>query len=462
MFKTNFQAPAKHAGAFYFWIMSSSNIISIKDLHALYMACGQQIGTDTRKIEKGSMFFALKGERFNANSFAAQAIEQGCAYAVVDEPAYANGHNILLVQDVLSALQELARFHRRTLSVPVISITGSNGKTTNKELIHAVLSEKYNTLATKGNLNNHIGVPLTLLSITAQHEIAIIEMGANHQGEIDFLSRIAMPGYGLITNIGKAHLEGFGGEEGVKKGKSELYRYIGEAGGKIFVNGDDATLMELAKSNDKITFGLAGRGYDVSGASYERSEFVEMSWAAKPGTPKEAEAIKTHMFGQYNFINLLCAACIGHYFGVEKTKIDKALSLYVPEMNRSQVVKTAHNTVILDAYNANPTSMRAAIENFATQKNQDKALFLGDMLELGDYAKAEHLAILKLVSQHEFKRVILVGPLFLECRESYPGYHYFKDTGEAQAYLSGHPLRHSLVLIKGSRGIRLEKLLDSI
>lgn len=442
--------------------MSASDTISIKDLHALYMACGQKTGTDTRKIEKGSMFFALKGERFNANSFAAQAIEQGCAYAIVDEAGYANGRSILLVNDVLSALQELARFHRSTLKIPVIGITGSNGKTTNKELIHAVLSEKYNTLATKGNLNNHIGVPLTLLSITAQHEIAIIEMGANHQGEIDFLSRIAMPDFGLITNIGKAHLEGFGGEEGVKKGKSELYRYIRANGGKIFVNGDDATLMELGRDNDKITFGQAGRGYDVSGVSFERSEFVEMSWAAKPELLKDAEAVKTHMFGQYNFINLLCAACIGHYFGVERSLIDKALCSYVPEMNRSQVVKTGNNTVILDAYNANPTSMRAAIENFASQKNPSKALFLGDMLELGDYAKSEHMAILKLVSQYEFKSVLLVGPLFYDCHASYPGYHYFKDTQEAEAFVSKHPLKDSLVLIKGSRGIRLEKLLESI
>lgn len=442
--------------------MSAHDIISIKDLHALYMACGQKTGTDTRNIEKGSMFFALKGDRFNANSFAAQAIDQGCAYAIVDESAYANGHNILLVQDVLTALQELARFHRSMLNIPVIGITGSNGKTTNKELIHAVLSEKYNTLATKGNLNNHIGVPLTLLSVTAQHEVAVIEMGANHQGEIDFLSKIAMPDLGLITNIGKAHLEGFGGEEGVKKGKSELYRHIRANGGKIFVNGDDATLMELGRENDKITFGQAGKGYDVSGVSYERSEFVEMSWAAKPEMPKDAEAIRTHMFGQYNFINLLCAACIGHYFGVEKTSIDKALSSYVPEMNRSQVVKTGSNTVILDAYNANPTSMRAAIENFASQKNPNKSLFLGDMLELGEYAKAEHLAILKLVSQHGFKNVLLVGPLFFECSSSFPAYHYFKDTQDAEAFVSRHPVKNSLVLIKGSRGMRLEKLLGSI
>ncbi len=436
----------------------SASFISIEQLYSLFSQCQQKICTDTRKTEQGAIFFSLKGEHFNANSFAASAIEQGCAYAIVDEVSYANGQTILLVPDVLLALQELARYHRQQLRIPVIGITGSNGKTTNKELIHAVLSKKYRTLATKGNLNNHIGVPLTLLSVTASHEIAIIEMGANHQGEIAMLCEIAMPGYGLITNIGKAHLEGFGGEEGVKKGKSELYKYIHAHGGKLFVNGDDPVLLSLCEGYDRISYGSGNGGLDVIGRSLSRSEYVEMVWGTKGEDVNKAEIITTHMFGQYNFINLLCAACIGHYFGVDKKLINEALAGYVPEMNRSQVLKTTHNTVILDAYNANPTSMRAAIENFAEQEHPSRVLVLGDMLELGKYSDAEHLAILQLLKNKGFEQVLLVGPLFYRCSGQYASYHYFMDTEAAMSYLGNHPVTDSLVLIKGSRGIRLEKI----
>jgi len=439
-----------------------ASFLTIPELYALYNKANQTVCTDTRRIVQDSVFFALKGASFNANEFAPKAIGQGCRYAIVDEAAYANGETIFLVADVLTALQELATFHRRQLDLPVIGITGSNGKTTNKELIHAVLSKKYNTYATKGNLNNHIGVPLTLLELRAAHEMAVVEMGANHQGEIDFLCGLAQPNYGLITNIGKAHLEGFGGEEGVKKGKSELYKHLEKHGGTVFVNANDPVLMELVPaSTPKVLFGDANPELNIYGHSFRDSDYVEMQWAPQHEAIAQRPRIKTQMFGHYNYINLLCAACIGHYFGVPEKDINRALADYVPEMNRSQVVKTERNTVILDAYNANPSSMKAAVENFAAQTGAAKLVILGDMFELGIYAEAEHAALVSLVAETKL-RALFVGPLFYANRKELPGCLFFNNVADCTAFLKQNPPSNNMVLIKGSRGMKLEQVLESL
>ncbi|MGZ4036542.1 MAG: UDP-N-acetylmuramoyl-tripeptide--D-alanyl-D-alanine ligase, partial [Bacteroidia bacterium] len=414
-----------------------------------------------RKLSKGAIFFALKGGNFNANEFAAKALEGGCAYAVVDEPQYATSISVFLVSDVLKALQDLAAHHRRQLNIPVLAITGSNGKTTNKELIHAVLSKKFNTLATVGNLNNHIGVPLTLLSVTAAHQMAVVEMGANHQGEIDALCHIADPDFGLITNIGKAHLEGFGGIEGVKKGKSEMYRFLQKKNGKIFVNGDDEVLLELAQQNDKITYG-ATKLFDVIGRSFNDTEMVSFKWTTRYGEKdwNKLPLLRTHIIGHYNFINLLCAACIGNYFNVDAADINTALASYVPAMNRSQLEKTQRNTLILDAYNANPSSMKAAIENFATLPANDKLLILGDMFELGDYAKEEHEKIVALLREHHLKNVMLIGPEFSKAGSG--TFTSFLNTNECLASLKQQQVSGKTILIKGSRGMKLEVLKEEL
>ncbi len=429
----------------------------IAGLYELFISCGQKITTDTRKIEQGSIFFALKGENFDANTFVNSAIEQGCRYAITDHAGYANGTTILLVPDVLQALQQLAKHHRKVLGIPVIGITGSNGKTTNKELIHAVLSMKYKVYATKGNLNNHIGVPLTLLSVSPQHDMAIVEMGANHQGEIAFLSDLADPDYGLITNIGKAHMEGFGGVEGIKKGKSELYNYLRLKDGLVFVNGSDPVLMELASGLNRYTFGEQEQ-FDVHGRSSSHSEYVAFRWNVKGKSSEESALVNTHMFGHYNFINLLCAAAIGHYFEVPVADINDALGYYKPEMNRSQVVKTERNTLILDAYNANPSSMALAIHNFSEQPFSKKLLILGDMFELGEYAQEEHHQILEKLKVLGLSNVYLAGTLFFEFRMEYPMYHFFKDATDVGEYLEEHVPEGNTVLIKGSRGMKLEGL----
>lgn len=433
--------------------------LSTEELYKLFVSCNQKITTDTRKLENRSIFFALKGDNFDANLFAPNAIEGGCSFAIVDNEQISNGQNILLVQDVLNSLQNLAKYHRQQLKIPIIGITGSNGKTTNKELIHAVLSKKFNTYATKGNLNNHIGVPLTLLSINQQHEIAIVEMGANHQGEIAMLSEISNPDYGIITNIGKAHLEGFGGAEGVKKGKSELYKYLEKKQGKIFINGDDNVLRELGSRLTKIYYGEKSE-FDIYGKQFHNSEFVEFKWNTKDKIIDDQPLIKTNMFGHYNFINLLCAACIGNYFKVSEFDINSALESYMPEMNRSQVKKTNTNTIILDAYNANPSSMFLAIENFQNKDIENKVLILGDMFELGDYSKQEHHKILTQILTSSFEKVILVGSNFYEWKSAFSQFIFFSSTNELRDFLSNNKIIDSTLLVKGSRGMQLEKVVD--
>ena len=431
--------------------------ISINDLYTLFISCNQKITTDTRQIEKGSIFFALKGDNFDANEFAISAIEQGCLYAVVDQPNFANGTSILLVEDVLDTLQNLAKMHRSHLKIPVIGITGSNGKTTNKELIHAVLSKKFNTYATKGNLNNHIGVPLTVLKIHKEHEIAIVEMGANHQGEIAMLSDICDPDFGLITNIGKAHLEGFGGEEGIKIGKSELYKYIEKKNGKIFINGNDPVLIELSSSIDKVYFG-ENNTFDIYGELANNSEFVELKWNTTCNALDNMPLIRTHLFGHYNFVNVICAICIGNYFGVEKHLINEAVSNYLPEMNRSQVKKTSNNTLILDAYNANPSSMMLAIKHFVRQPFPNKFVVLGDMFELGDYSYQEHKLILDELFSHPEVKCLLVGTHFNQFKNDYLGFSFCENINLAQNFIENNKIAEFTILIKGSRGIALEKL----
>lgn len=434
---------------------------SIQKLYEAFTGCEQIICTDTRKLIKGSLFFCLKGTNFNANEFAEKSIEGGCKFAVVDEEKYATNQNILFVKNVLLALQQLANFHRRQFKIPFIAITGSNGKTTNKELINAVLSKKYKTLATVGNLNNHLGVPFTLLSVTNKHEIAIIEMGANHQGEIDLLCKITEPDFGLITNIGKAHLEGFGGIEGVKKGKSEMYKHIALTGGKVFINGDDEVLKSLALKNDKIYYGT-NESCDVIGKDFSDNEYVTFKWTTQNGEKdwSKIEETRTHIIGHYNFINLLCAVTIGNYFNVRDQQINEALTEYKPNMNRSQLEKTANNTLILDAYNANPSSMKAAIENFATLNANDKLLIIGDMFELGEYAGEEHEKIVELIGTKKMDNVILIGPEF--CKADKNKFRTFASTEGALAYLKQHPQKNKTILIKGSRGMKLEILKDAL
>jgi UDP-N-acetylmuramoyl-tripeptide--D-alanyl-D-alanine ligase len=434
-----------------------SNHISIEELYSFYLKANQQICTDTRKLEAGSVFFALKGGNFNANEFAKKAIDSGCILAVIDEEKYLTDPKIVSVADVLIALQQLATHHRRQFKIPFLAITGSNGKTTNKELINAVLSKKFNTLATIGNLNNHIGVPLTLLNLKADHEFAIIEMGANHQGEINELCQIAEPDFGLITNIGKAHLEGFGGEEGIKKGKSELYKYIRSKHGKVFINADDDVLNELALDNDKITYGCK-KLYDVIGKDCTTSEMVSMKFTTRYGEKdwNKLPLINTQIVGSYNFINCLTAACVGNYFKVEDVLIKEALENYLPNMNRSQLVKTSRNTVLLDAYNANPNSMSVAIENFANYKSEKKLLLLGDMFELGEYSHAEHQKIVNLLEEKKLQNVVLVGEEFFKLDTKQ--FQKFKTTLECLNYLKNLNVSENTILIKGSRGMKMETL----
>jgi UDP-N-acetylmuramoyl-tripeptide--D-alanyl-D-alanine ligase len=431
---------------------------SLEEIYSVFLQCGQSVCTDTRKILKGSVFFALKGPNFDANSFAAEAVAAGCGYAVIDDEKYTFS-NTLLVDNVLDTLQALATHHRKQFTIPVLAITGSNGKTTNKELINAVMSRKYNTLSTVGNLNNHIGVPLTLLRLNSEHQFAIIEMGANHRGEIDDLSRIAAPDYGLITNIGKAHLEGFGGIEGVKQGKSELYRFLKEIDGRAFVNGDDEVLAGLASEIDKVTYGCK-KLYDVIGKDYTTGDTVSFKYTTRYREKnwEKIDMITTGIIGNYNFVNCLAAACVGTYFEVPAEEIRHALESYTPDMNRSQLVRTKSNTVILDAYNANPNSMKAAIENFAKYAGDNKLLLLGDMFELGEFSRQEHEKIIALLMEKKMDKVFLVGNEFMQVEAG--NFQKFKTTAECLGYLKELGVSGSTILIKGSRSMRMESLLD--
>ena len=423
------------------------------------------ICTDSRNCPEGSLFFALRGENFNANDFAKKALENGCAFAVVDDPEYVLDERYILVDNVLIALQQLAKQHRQHLKTKVIGITGTNGKTTTKELIAAVLSGKYNTLYTQGNLNNHIGVPLTLLKIKPEHEIAIIEMGANHPGEIKTLAEIACPDYGIITNVGKAHLEGFGSFEGVKKTKAELYDYISGQGEAIFINSDNKHLTEMAikagfdMKNRVHTYSLDSENTlcPVHGSVSAGAPFLNMKCTLRNSPDFD---IHTKLIGSYNAENVLAAVAIGDFFGVAAETIKQGLENYTPQNNRSQLTVTDRNKLVVDAYNANPTSMRAALLNFGEMDVEHKVVILGDMLELGDQSDEEHQNIVRLIGQFAFEKVILVGPQFKKTQHNFESYENIADLKNNTALL--HGLKNCYVLIKGSRGIQLEQLLSAL
>jgi len=426
----------------------------LEKIYAVYLQF-PLIVTDTRKIIPGSIFFALKGPNFNANTLAAKALEEGCEYAVVDEKEFAVSDKYFLVVDVLSTMQQLANHHRKQLSIPVLALTGTNGKTTTKELIYSVLSQKFNVHATKGNLNNHIGVPLTVLGITKNHEIAIIEMGANHIGEIEMLCKIADPDMGMITNIGKAHIEGFGSEEGVKIAKNELYVHLKNKNGIVFVNADDALLMQLTAGMERKTYGIKHINF-LSGNFKSSSPFLELEITEDEKTTP----VKTQLVGKYNISNVLAAAAIGKHFGLTTAEIKKGLESYVPDNNRSQVIKKGSNTLIMDAYNANPGSMKAALENFAAMEGENKFFILGDMLELGNVSEEEHKKIIDLTQQLKLKG-IFTGPVFMKMKGDSQDL-FFNSSAEVSDYLKQNKISDSLLLIKGSRGMKLESVVENL
>lgn len=417
------------------------------------------ICTDTRNIIEGCLFFALKGENFDANTFAAQALKDGAAYAIIDNALYQADSRFILVEDVLQTLQELAKYHRKKLNIPVIGLTGSNGKTTTKELINAVLSEKYKTFATKGNLNNHIGVPLSLLSITDEVEIAVIEMGANHQKEIEMLCEIAQPTHGLITNVGMAHLDGFGGFEGVKKGKAELYAYLKQHNGLVFINKNNAYLLEMSNTanlNNLVYYGTEKENA-VSGHLEKSDPLLELIW----NTNSSSYAVKANLTGSYNFENILAAICIGNFFELTPEQINTGLSGYYPVNNRSQVTKTAQNTVICDFYNANPSSMAAALANLSTLTAARKVAIIGDMFELGPESAQQHQQIAELAEKVGLENLIFIGQQFYTLKDTHQGL-FFSSPAAAADYLVANTIKDSLILLKGSRGMALEKLLPLI
>lgn len=430
--------------------------MEIEELYNRFTECNG-LTTDSRHCPEGSMFLALKGETFNGNTFAAQSLAQGCRYAVVDEPQYASPENprIILVDNCLETLQKLANYHRRRLGTRMIGVTGTNGKTTTKELIATVLGEKFKVLYTQGNFNNHIGVPLTLLRLKPEHEMAVIEMGANHPGEIKTLVHIAEPDYGIITNVGKAHLQGFGSFEGVIRTKGELYDFLREKGNAtIFIQNENPYLNKIAAGLTCVRYGQTP-GLDVTGKVVACSPFLHFSWTAEGGSHE----VQTHLIGAYNLDNALAAVAIGRYFGVEDTQICHALSSYVPQNNRSQLVHTASNTLIVDAYNANPTSMMAALENFRQMEAAHKVAILGDMKELGEGSHEEHQKVVDFLKECGIERVMLVGPEF--GGTSSPFEHY-KDVKEVEALLAAHPLQGCCVLVKGSNSMKLSELPASL
>jgi UDP-N-acetylmuramoyl-tripeptide--D-alanyl-D-alanine ligase len=426
--------------------------MEIKELYAVFLK-HPEISIDSRTTAPGSLFFALKGDTFDGNIFAEKALANGAAYAVIDNRDYRRNDRYIVVDNVLAALQQLARHHRDQFTMPVIGITGSNGKTTTKELVGAVLSRKLRTIWTKGNLNNHIGVPLTLLTINRYTEIAVIEMGANHQGEIARLCEVANPDYGLITNIGKAHLEGFGGFEGVIKAKTELYDHLRKNDGKIFINIDDGLLLKHAERIRTITYGTDPKA-NVHGEIADAHPFLSV----KVNIGHDQVEIRSRLIGSYNLSNILVASCIGHYFNVEPNLISAAIENYKPENNRSQLIRTEHNNIIMDAYNANPTSMELAIRNFVNFPEAHKVLILGDMLELGAESEAEHRRILDMAQSVNAELIILVGKMFQNLHKD-DSVVSFQTSAAALKALGKKPLIGKTILIKGSRGIQLEKLL---
>ena len=411
------------------------------------------VQTDTRKLKQGDIFFALKGPNFNGNAFAKQALEAGAAYAVVDEQEFVADERYLLVDNVLTALQQLAKYHRQQFDIPFIAITGSNGKTTTKELVTTVLQQQYKTYATEGNLNNHIGVPLTLLKIKSVAQMAVIEMGANHQKEIESYCKIALPTHAIITNCGKAHIEGFGGIEGVRKGKGELYDYIRENNGIIFRNTDLDYLVSMSQNiSNQVTYGSADADYIGTASMKDVFLSVEL-------TKPVSETIDTQLVGDYNFPNAMVAIAVGMHFGIDIATISNAIAHYNPDNSRSQWLQKGSNKIILDAYNANPTSMRAAITNFANAQLSNKMLWIGGMKEMGTEEVKEHNELVQLLQQYNWTNVILVGKEFDGIAHNY---QHFQTSADAAAYVKANMPADAAILIKGSRGSRMEVLLDAL
>jgi len=409
------------------------------------------ISTDSREIEQGSIFFALKGENFNGNTFALSAIGLGASFAVVDEEEFAVDDRIFLVKNVLQTLQDLARHHRQSLGIPVLAITGTNGKTTTKELIASVLSRKFNLVYTKGNLNNHIGVPLTLLTLKPDTQMAVIEMGANHPGEIEALCNLARPDFGLITNVGRAHLEGFGSFEGVIQTKTELYRFLEKSGGTIFINLANNYLRDLVGHTKTVGYATTPATEGLEGETVSANPFLVL----RVLFPKGWMYIRTKLVGSYNLENVLAAAAVGQYFGLDPLEIAAAIEEYQPDNNRSQLVEKQHNRLLMDAYNANPSSTRAALENFAQLEAPLKAVLLGDMLELGSVAAEEHQKIVDYLVTMKVDKVILTGAHFTGCNLP-PEFLHFPNAAALEEFLGKEQFSGYLILVKGSRGMKLE------
>ena len=423
---------------------------SIETLYKHFLQ-SMSVCTDTRKIQKGDIFFALKGDNFNGNLFALKALEAGASLAVVDEEINSNDERLFKVDNVLATLQALAKHHRQQFNIPFIAITGSNGKTTTKELVSTVLATHYKTYTTQGNLNNHIGVPLTLLSIKQDAEMAVIEMGANHQKEIESYCNYTLPNYGIITNCGKAHLEGFGGEKGVRKGKGELFKFLKENNGTAFVYWDFDYLRKMSKGIETIVKYGTKEGV-VIGNVKESNPFLSVEV-----NDENLKIIQTNLVGDYNVSNVLTAVTIGKYFNVPDEKIQTAIENYTPSNSRSQLIEIGRNRIILDAYNANPSSMKVAIENFAKLQSGNKILMLGAMMELGKESVAEHHAIVDLINQYNWKKVVLVGGDF----DKISHHHlFFNNTTEAASWFKEQDFNDCNILVKGSRSMKMEKILE--
>lgn len=427
--------------------------MNIQDIHNLFLQC-KSVSIDTRKIEKDSMFFAIKGENFDANTFAVKALELGALFVVVDNASYVIDERTILVENSLESLQALAKFHRAYLKLPIIALTGSNGKTTTKELINVVIAKKYKTKATVGNLNNHIGVPLTLLSFTKDTEIGIVEMGANHKKEIEFLCEIAQPDFGYITNFGKAHLEGFGGVEGVIQGKSEMYEYLAKNDKLVFVNLEDPIQIEKSAGIKSFTFGINNTNADLKINSIKANPFVVIDY--------DNFSVESHLIGLYNANNINAAIAIGYYFKVEEEDMKQAIETYIPENNRSQLLRIDSNQIILDAYNANPSSMAVAITNFLQLENQNKVMILGDMFELGDESKQEHKVIVDSLLNQNKSECYLIGKSFYENKVAQENIQFFETFDAFVAHLKTIHFKDNTILIKGSRGMALERTLEYI
>lgn len=425
--------------------------MEIKDIHDLFLKCSS-VSIDTRKIENNSMFFAIKGERFDANTFTEEALKKGASYVIIDNQDYFIGERTILVENTLETLQKLSKFHREYLKLPIIALTGSNGKTTTKELVNVVLSKRYITKATVGNLNNHIGVPLTLLSFDSKTEIGIVEMGANHQKEIEFLCEIAQPDFGYITNFGKAHLEGFGGVEGVIKGKSEMYQFLSENNKYVFVNLDDAIQTEKTENNLRITFSQIDKNASVFINSTTANPFVEIDY--------NGIKIKSNLIGLYNANNINVAITIGKYFKVSDEEIKEAIESYVPENNRSQMLVKNSNEIILDAYNANPSSMEVAIKNFLQLDKENKVAILGDMFELGEESLSEHKNIIALLEKESDIKTYFIGSHFYANKIENEFVNFFENFETFSDFIKKERLENKMILIKGSRGMALERTLE--